>query len=128
MFNRSLEGNLQSVLNKSDWLHHLLATGSGLLTVILKWHSSDSRAAKSPFLTKDQVESSLSKVKQLNELAKKRGQKFSQLALAFNLRLPEVTSVLIGASRTEQIQDALGALQNLSFTSEELQLIDSILA
>ena len=42
--------------------------------------------------------------------------------------LPEVTSVLIGASRTEQIQDALGALQNLSFTSEELQLIDSILA
>ena len=130
MFNRSLEGNLQSVLNKNGiGCITFSPLAQGLLSDrYLNGIPSDSRAAKSPFLTKDQVESSLSKVKQLNELAKKRGQKLSQLALAFNLRLPEVTSVLIGASRTEQIQDALGTLQNLSFTSEELQLIDSILA
>ena len=130
MFNRSLEVYLQSVLNKNGiGCITFSPLAQGLLTDrYLNGIPRDSRAAMSPFLTKDQVESSLSKVKQLNELAKKRGQKLSQLALAFNLRLPEVTSVLIGASRTEQIQDALGALQNLSFTLEELQLIDSILA
>lgn len=130
MFNRSLEGSLESVLNENGiGCITFSPLAQGLLTDrYLNGIPKDSRAAKSPFLSKDQVESSLSKVKQLNELAMKRGQKLSQLALAFNLRLSAVTSVLIGASQTEQIQDALGALQNLSFSSEELQQIDSILA
>ena len=63
----------------------------------------------------------------MNDLAQKRGQTLTEMALAWNLRLPEITSVLIGASRISQIEDALNSLKNLDFTSEELAKIDSIL-
>lgn len=130
MFNRSIEGELQEVLTDSGiGCITFSPLAQGLLTDrYLNGIEENSRAAKSPFLTPAQVESSLSKVKQLNELAKKRGQKLSQLALAFNLRLPTVNSVLVGASQIEQIEDAIGTLKNLSLSSEELQVIDSILA
>ena len=69
----------------------------------------------------------MQKIKALNDLAQKRGQTLTEMALAWNLRLPEITSVLIGASRISQIEDALNSLKNLDFTSEELAKIDSIL-
>lgn len=60
----------------------------------------------------------------LNEIARNRGQSLAQLALAWTLRDPRVTSALIGASRPEQIVENVGALQNLSFSVEELAQID----
>jgi L-glyceraldehyde 3-phosphate reductase len=64
-------------------------------------------------------------VRALNELASKRGQTLAQMALAWVLRDPRMTSALIGASRVEQIDDAVGALANLSFTKAELDEIDA---
>jgi L-glyceraldehyde 3-phosphate reductase len=63
-------------------------------------------------------------VKKLNELAGRRGQSLAQMALAWALRGGRVTSVLIGASRPEQVAENVGALKNLEFSSEELAEID----
>ncbi|MDN5970730.1 MAG: aldo/keto reductase, partial [Enterobacterales bacterium] len=68
------------------------------------------------------------KIKQLNEMALARGQKLSQMALAWVLRGDRVTSVLIGASRISQIEDAVGMLENRHFSAEELSAIEKILA
>ena len=70
----------------------------------------------------------LDKVQKLNEIAKARGQNMAQLAIAWVLRLETTTSALIGASKPEQIVDAVGALDNLDFSDEELAQIDAILA
>jgi Predicted oxidoreductases (related to aryl-alcohol dehydrogenases) len=63
----------------------------------------------------------------LNALAESRGQKLSQMALAWVLRHDAVTSVLIGASKTSQIDDAVGMLENRQFSVQELATIDDIL-
>ena len=70
----------------------------------------------------------LAKVQKLNEMAKSREQTLAQMALAWVLRHDSMTSVLIGASKVEQIEDAVGTLQHLDFTTDELQQIESILA
>ena len=70
-------------------------------------------------------EDQLAKVAKLNELAKERGQSLAQMALAWVLREPVVTTALIGASRPAQIRDCLGALKNTRFSPEELAVIDS---
>lgn len=90
---------------------------------------ADSRAASgSRFLRPEQLtEAKLEKVRQLNALAEKRGQKLSQMALAWVLRNDNVTSVLIGASKPAQIEDAVGMLANRAFTPQECAAIDSIL-
>jgi L-glyceraldehyde 3-phosphate reductase len=67
-----------------------------------------------------------SKLRRLNEIARKRDQTLAQMALAWILRLPAVTSVLIGASKVEQIEENVAALKNLSFSEEELKAIDEI--
>jgi L-glyceraldehyde 3-phosphate reductase len=59
-------------------------------------------------------------------LAKDRGQSVAQLAIAWVLRDPRVTSALIGARTPEQVKDCVGALDNLAFTDEELQIIDAL--
>jgi aryl-alcohol dehydrogenase-like predicted oxidoreductase len=64
----------------------------------------------------------------LNEMAKSHEQILAQMALASVLRHEAMTSVLIGASKVEQIEDAVGALQHLDFSTEELQQIETILA
>ena len=69
----------------------------------------------------------IAKAVKLNEIAKKRGQNLAQLALAWVLRHPIVTSVLIGVSKTSQLLDSIKCLSNLSFTSGELDEIDTIL-
>jgi len=63
-------------------------------------------------------------IKGLNEIAGKRGQSLAQMALAWCLRHERVTSVLIGASSPEQIEENVGALKNVSFSDEELRQID----
>ncbi|MDX1416936.1 MAG: aldo/keto reductase [Candidatus Promineifilaceae bacterium] len=70
----------------------------------------------------------LAKVVRLNEIAKARSQNVAQLAIAWVLRLEVITSALIGASSPEQIEDSVGALENLTFSEEELQAIEEILA
>jgi len=87
------------------------------------------RASKTErvWLTPDTVKENLPKVRQLNEIAERRGQKLSQMALAWVLRKPQVTSALIGASSVGQLEDNLAALDNLSFSKEELETIEKIL-
>jgi L-glyceraldehyde 3-phosphate reductase len=68
----------------------------------------------------------LDKLSELNTLAKGRGQTLAQLSLAWILRLPEVTSALIGASTLDQIKENVRALENLEFTTEELAKIDEL--
>ena len=81
------------------------------------------------FLQKnDLTQSVLDKIKRLNELAQKRGQSLAQLALAWVLRQPAVTTALIGISSIKQLEDNLTALNNLEITTEENELIDRILA
>jgi L-glyceraldehyde 3-phosphate reductase len=66
----------------------------------------------------------IARAKALNEIAKKRGQSLTQMAIAWVLRDPRVTTALIGASSPEQVRDNVGALEKLSFTKEELAEID----
>ncbi|HYH04237.1 MAG TPA: aldo/keto reductase, partial [Bacillota bacterium] len=89
----------------------------------------DSRAASGSVFLKpeDLTDKLIAKVVKLNELAKQRGQKLAQMALAWVLRDRKVTSVLIGASKVSQITDCVAALNNLEFTQEELESIDEIL-
>ena len=131
MFNRWIEKDLLRVLKKEGiGCIAFSPLAQGLLTEkYLDGIPSDSRAAKPHgFLKVEEVsEEKISKVRQLNEIAKQRNQFMAQMALAWVLRHPEMTSVLIGASRVSQIEDAVGALKNAKFTSEELRLIDKIL-
>ena len=70
----------------------------------------------------------LARVERLNALAQARGQTLAQMALAWVLRHPEVTSALIGASRPAQIDEAVGALEKRAFTADELGEVEGILA
>jgi L-glyceraldehyde 3-phosphate reductase len=79
------------------------------------------------WLTPRDVEANLPKVQKLNELAQARGQSLAQMAIAWVLRKPAVTSALIGASSVKQLEDNLAALHNLSFRAEELDKIEEIL-
>ncbi|MGL5389367.1 MAG: L-glyceraldehyde 3-phosphate reductase [Serratia sp. (in: enterobacteria)] len=89
----------------------------------------DSRAASgSRSLTPEQItEAKLQKVRLLNALAEQRGQKLSQMALAWVLRNDRITSVLIGASKVSQIEDAVGMLANRKFNAEEIAKIEQVL-
>ena len=78
------------------------------------------------FLKEDSVREKISKVKALNEMAKERGQSLAEMALAWVLKDDYVTSVLIGASKPQQILDNIKAIKNTSFTTEELIRIDEI--
>ncbi len=87
----------------------------------------DSRAVKdSPFLNTEQVLEMLPKIKKLNEIAKNRNQTLAQMAISWILKDDRITSVLIGASKTEQILDSVKAIKNTSFSEEELALISDI--
>ena len=69
----------------------------------------------------------MAKVRKLNALAQERGQSLAQMALAWVLRLPVMTSALIGASRIGQIEDSVGTIDNLIFSESELQTIEGLL-
>jgi L-glyceraldehyde 3-phosphate reductase len=86
---------------------------------------SDSRAAQGKSLNPDMLtDEALGKVRALNAIAEQRGQSLAQLALAWGLRDPRMTSVLIGASSVAQLENNVAALDNLDFTTEELTEID----
>ena len=85
----------------------------------------NSRAAENSSLSPDLLtEETLAKIRGLNELAKQRGQSLAQMSLAWTLRDPRMTSTLIGASSVAQLEDSLGALQQLEFSDDELEEID----
>jgi L-glyceraldehyde 3-phosphate reductase len=85
-----------------------------------------SRASRPGSLSTDQLdEQTMAKVRALDGIAKRRGQSLAQLALAWTLRDPRVTSALIGASSIEQLEANVGALENLDFTAAELAEIDN---
>lgn len=89
---------------------------------------SDSRAARSVFLKAGDVDARAAQVSELQKLASTRGQSLAQMALAWVLRDNSVTSAVVGASRVEQMEDSIKALDNLSFSEEELRRIDQIVA
>ena len=104
---------------------------NGLLTgKYLHGIPADSRAARDPrYLKADNItQEQLQKIARLNEIAIRRGQSLTQMALSWVLRDPVVTSALIGASKPEQILENVKAIENLTFTEEELHEIDAILA
>jgi L-glyceraldehyde 3-phosphate reductase len=91
---------------------------------------ADSRAAKEgTALNRERItENYLTAARRLNDIAQQRGQTLAQMALAWVLRHPVSTSALIGASSVQQVEDSAAAIQNLSFSDEELQAIETILA
>jgi L-glyceraldehyde 3-phosphate reductase len=132
MFNRWIEDGLLEVLREEGiGCIPFSPLAQGLLSdKYLKGIPEGSRASKAHgFLKPKQItEDKLSKVKRLNTLAKARGQTLAQLALAWVLRHSEVTSALIGASSVAQIEDAVGAVNNLELSQEELKKIEKILS
>ena len=132
MFNRWIEDGLLAVLaDEGIGCAVFSPLAQGLLTDrYLEGIPPDSRAAKPHgFLRREQVTPAVvEKVRRLNELAHERGQSLAQLALAWVLRHPAVTTALIGASRPQHLDDALGALRQRGFAEAELERIDRILA
>lgn len=131
MLNRWIEDELQTVLAQGGvGCIAFSPLAQGLLTErYLAGIPADSRAAKpTGFLKPEQVTAEiLRQVRQLNELARQRGQSLAQMALAWVLRGGRVTSVLIGASKVSQLDENIAALQNLHFSPEELAQIEQIL-
>ncbi len=132
MFERNIEGGVLDVLKKEGMgCIAFCPLAQGLLTNrYLNGIPSDSRAGKpNTFLKKNDVsEARLRQVRALNKIAQERGQSVAQLALAWVLRDARMTSALIGASRVEQIEQNVAALNNLKCSGGELQRIEEILA
>ncbi|GAA5188775.1 L-glyceraldehyde 3-phosphate reductase [Rugosimonospora acidiphila] len=130
MFNRWVEGGLLDVL-ETEGVGGIAYSplAQGLLTDrYLDGIPADSRARTSRFLSeRDLTPQRLSTIRALNEVAGRRGQSLAQMALAWTLRDPRMTSVVIGASSVRQLEDGLGALSNLTFSDTELAEIDEIL-
>jgi L-glyceraldehyde 3-phosphate reductase len=131
MFVRDAEQGLLDVLEKDGvGCIPFSPLAQGLLTnKYLHGIPQDSRAAKSTgFLQESQVtDEVIAKIKKLNSLAEQRGQTLAQMALAWLLKDTRVTSVLIGASKPEQLADSLKALDNIDFSADELEKIEAIL-
>jgi L-glyceraldehyde 3-phosphate reductase len=98
----------------------------GMLTSkYLRGVPDDARAVRGKYFPTDALsEQNLAHVRALNDLAKERGQTLAQMAIAWVLRDPKVTSALIGARTVEQLEDSLAAVRNLQFSDEELAKID----
>ncbi|WP_207495824.1 L-glyceraldehyde 3-phosphate reductase [Aridibaculum aurantiacum] len=133
MFVRNVEEGLLDLLgNEGVGCIAFSSLAQGLLTdKYLNGIPAASRAGRmlpNGAITGDAItEEVLGKVRQLNEVARQRGQTLAQMALAWVLKDERVTSLILGASKAEQVTDALQALNNLHFEKEELQQIDEIL-
>ncbi len=133
MFDRWIEddGLLEVLVDAGVGCIAFSPLAQGLLTDrYLAGVPEDSRAAKPHgMLRPEQVtEDKLAKVRRLQVLARRREQSLAQMALAWVLRHPQMTSAVIGASRVSHIDVAVGALAHIGFTAEELAAIDQILA
>jgi len=131
MMDRWIENGLTKVLSeKGIGCIVFSPLEQGLLTdKYLNGIPSDSRAGKKgTFLRRESITADkVMKIKKLNELAVNRGQSLAQMSIAWVLNNPVVTTALIGSSKVEQIDDAVNALNNLTFTNEELKTIDEII-
>jgi L-glyceraldehyde 3-phosphate reductase len=131
MFDRWIEGDLLPVtepLGMGVICFSPLAQGQ-LTDKYLKGIPADSRAASGVGFLKPEhlTDDRLTRIRRLNDIARARGQTLAQMALAWVLRKPAVTSALIGASKPQQIKENVAAVQGAKFTPEELDLIESIL-
>jgi len=131
MFERWVEGGLLDVLEREGvGCIPFSPLAQGLLTdKYLKGIPADSRAARPEgFLQQSQVTPEvIGKIKKLNEIAQERGQTLAQMSLAWLLKDPRITSVLIGASKVSQLLDSLACLNKQQFTDDELSRIVNIL-
>lgn len=130
MFERWVEGGLLDVLEQYGvGCIPFSPLAQGLLTNrYLNGIPQDSRVTKGGFLKAEQItEDKLHIIRQLNDLAVSRNQTLAQMALAWLLKDKRITSVLIGASRPEQLLDSMQCLDNLDFSTEELSAIEKIL-
>jgi L-glyceraldehyde 3-phosphate reductase len=132
MFDRWVEGGLLDTLTEEGIGCIVFSPlDQGILTnKYLKGIPNDSRAGKpDTYLDREDItDVKLAKVRRLNEIAQRRGQSMAQMALAWVLRQPAVTSALIGASRVSQVEDGVATLHNLQFSHDELNQIEQILA
>jgi len=131
MFERWVEGGLLDVLEKQgSGCISFSPLAQGLLTdKYLGGIPEGSRASKEHGFLKPQniTDEKIEKVRKLNELSKKRSQSLAQLAIAWLLKDNRITSILIGASKVEQVEDCVNSINNLNFTKEELNEIEKIL-
>ncbi len=131
MLERWVENGLLDVLeNEGVGAIAFSPLNQGILTdKYLKGFPEDSRAVKDGrYLKTEQINKELiSKMKQLNKIALSRGQSLAQMAISWILKDNRVTSVLVGASKSEQLLDSLKALDNLAFSSENIEQIEAIL-
>ena len=131
MFVRDPEQGLLDVLGKEGVGSIVFSPlAQGLLSDrYLNGIPSDSRAARDFFLKKKDIgEDKLAKIRALNEIAKQRGQTLAEMAVAWVLRDPRITSALVGTSKVSQVDDNVAALKNLKFSSDELDKIDGVLS
>jgi L-glyceraldehyde 3-phosphate reductase len=127
MFNRWIEDGLLDVLGQHGvGCIAFSPLAQGLLTDrYLGGIPEDSRVRTGGALSESMInEQSLAKVRALNEIAARRGQTLAQLAIAWALRDPRMTSVVLGASSVRQLEDNIGALDNLELSADELAEID----
>jgi len=131
MFNRWIEAGLLDALGEEGiGCIAFSPLAQGLLTnKYLGGIPTDSRAAKAHGALKSNEvsEKRVEMVRRLNQLAENRGQTMAQLAIAWVLRHPQMTSALIGTSKVSQVEDCAGAVRNLHFTEQELAAIEAIL-
>jgi L-glyceraldehyde 3-phosphate reductase len=129
MFERWVEDGLLDVLEEEGiGCIPFSPLAQGLLTdKYLNGIPEGSRATREVFLKKEDVESAHGKIVKLNQMAVERGQSLAQMALAWILKDKRITSVLIGASSVQQIEDNVATLKKLSFSADELKTIDEII-
>jgi L-glyceraldehyde 3-phosphate reductase len=127
MFNRWIEGGLLDVLEREGvGCIAFSPLAQGLLTSkYLDGVPADSRVRRGQAFSEDLITpENIERARALNEIARRRGQTLAQMAIAWTLRDPRVTSALVGASSVSQLEDSLGALQRLDFDDAELAEVD----
>ncbi len=127
MFNRWIEAELLDVLERQGIGAIVFSPlAQGLLTdKYLNGTPDDSRLRRGNYLSEDQItEQNLGRARELNRIARGRGQSLAQLAIAWALRDPRITSALLGASSVAQLEQNVAALERLDFDRQELDDID----
>ncbi len=129
MFERDLAFDTLDTIQKAHMGSIVFSPlAQGLLTdKYLNGIPPQSRATKSQYLKEDYVHQHLSKIKKLHAIAKKRGQKLAQMAIAWILNDERITSVLLGASSPQQLEENVKALAQTQFEQDELQAIEEVL-